>query len=516
MRRAAAAAGVACFAMLALAPARADAQLTGDNLLVGQAGNRPFTEPKNRTDLYDRLDLDWMHDALALGLRWERDRNSEDQIGYEKVTRRYADWSDPRLRIRAGSIYTILGRGLLHRSFELPGVVLDEPGTNVRYASSRDLDGVLLESEFGPFAARAFSGRPNGGEFSPASEELGAPRYAGQLSGGQLTVRLPRATRIGAAYSRFSYSVAPTREFGSGFVELDPLRMAGLTSLALPLTFEYAQEQAGLADWWKLRRGHDHPHAMYASANLLWGEYTLAVEYKDYDAFRLGFNDPPSLVREHDAPLLNRDTHVLNAEAEQGFQIEASAPATAWATLTANLSRSDGDLGYGPLRFEEQFAELRVAPPTERPWDASVYLDRGRDAFDFVNDRHLIGIAGTVPLPQNCAVSTDLERRRASRTPNVAIEEIAFSLTISKAEWGSTSLLIERSNDPDVQESNALGELLTSHHTFFGGQITSQVSPMHRVSLFVGERRGGRACTAGTCYQVQPFQGAELRLTSRF
>jgi len=34
--------------------------------------------------------------------------------------------------------------------------------------------------------------------------------------------------------------------------------------------------------------------------------------------------------------------------------------------------------------------------------------------------------------------------------------------------------------------------------------------------LFVGKRRGGLACTAGTCYQVQPFEGAELRLVSRF
>jgi len=34
--------------------------------------------------------------------------------------------------------------------------------------------------------------------------------------------------------------------------------------------------------------------------------------------------------------------------------------------------------------------------------------------------------------------------------------------------------------------------------------------------LFLGKRRGGLACTAGTCYQVQPFEGVELRLVSRF
>ena len=33
-------------------------------------------------------------------------------------------------------------------------------------------------------------------------------------------------------------------------------------------------------------------------------------------------------------------------------------------------------------------------------------------------------------------------------------------------------------------------------------------------SLFTGIRRGGTACTAGTCYLVLPFEGAEFRITT--
>jgi hypothetical protein len=36
------------------------------------------------------------------------------------------------------------------------------------------------------------------------------------------------------------------------------------------------------------------------------------------------------------------------------------------------------------------------------------------------------------------------------------------------------------------------------------------------VTLFAGQRREGIACTAGTCYVVEPFEGVELRITSRF
>jgi len=37
-----------------------------------------------------------------------------------------------------------------------------------------------------------------------------------------------------------------------------------------------------------------------------------------------------------------------------------------------------------------------------------------------------------------------------------------------------------------------------------------------RVHVFWGQRRGGLACTAGTCYKVRGFEGVSARLVSRF
>jgi hypothetical protein len=34
--------------------------------------------------------------------------------------------------------------------------------------------------------------------------------------------------------------------------------------------------------------------------------------------------------------------------------------------------------------------------------------------------------------------------------------------------------------------------------------------------MFAGKRRGGTACTSGTCYYVPDFEGLELRVLSRF
>jgi hypothetical protein len=48
------------------------------------------------------------------------------------------------------------------------------------------------------------------------------------------------------------------------------------------------------------------------------------------------------------------------------------------------------------------------------------------------------------------------------------------------------------------------------------GVIGARLSPQNEATFTFGRQRGGRACTAGTCYEVQPFEGVELRVVSRF
>lgn len=52
--------------------------------------------------------------------------------------------------------------------------------------------------------------------------------------------------------------------------------------------------------------------------------------------------------------------------------------------------------------------------------------------------------------------------------------------------------------------------------TFVSGVVSARPAERHPAALTVGKRRGGLACTAGACYTVEPFSGAEPRLTTRF
>jgi hypothetical protein len=51
--------------------------------------------------------------------------------------------------------------------------------------------------------------------------------------------------------------------------------------------------------------------------------------------------------------------------------------------------------------------------------------------------------------------------------------------------------------------------------TFVSAVVNARLTERHQATLTFGKRRGGLACTAGTCYVVEPFKGAELRLTTR-
>ena len=386
-------------AMTLLTASPAHAQVTGNALLLAQSGNRLYTSPADRLGAYTQVDLEYAQAHWLVGGRFESDRTSDDTPGsreaqYGLITRRFAQWESGASRVRIGQFGTILGRGLLHRSYELPGVVYDEPGSRTRYAATRDVDGVLAEWGAGPLALRAFSGRPSDGTVSPASEARGSLRYAGVLSGAQVEGRLGRNMRAGFAATRYAFGSAPDRHAGSGFASLDLAAETGAKTWSLPLAFEYAQGGGSFREGLRLRRGPETPHAMYASAAVVAGRWSLSAEYKDYDAFRTGLNDPPPLVREHTAALLNRATHVLDADGEEGVQWELQGPLVADLRFVANLARSSGEALTAGGRYEERFGEL-VWAPEAKAWSARAFVARGEDTFDFVGDRHAWGVGMT-------------------------------------------------------------------------------------------------------------------------
>lgn len=495
-----------------LGPAIAVAQLSVYNLLVAQSGNEPFAVPADRLSLYHRLHADLDLSNLRAGLRWETNRNSLELDPYAAVTFRYAEFTDTRGTLRLGNFYTILGRGIVHRSFDLPAVVLDQPGTQARYSPSRDVDGALGESRVGPLGACAFVGRPSSGDVSPAS---GDARYGSLEAGSELAADLGRGARLGATYLRTSGPAGSRTERSSGFAQADLLQLAGTSVVSLPLYFEYAQVAGSLRDWFRFDTSDDVPHALYASSSLLVDPVSIALEWKDYRGYRFGTNDPPSLVREHSEPLLNRNTHVLNAESETGYQLELAVNATRQLSFTGNLSRADGVFAQRSSRFQERYLEAHWAASESGGLEAGAFYSSGKDQFVFIRQRRIAGASVVVPLPARVQLTAELQRQAATRTPDVSFVDHYSSLQVTRG-GGSLALVYERSTDPEQEApDDAASEEVNARH-FVSVVGAARLSDHHNLTLFLGERRGGRACTAGTCYEVRSFRGAEFRLVSRF
>jgi hypothetical protein len=509
IRTGAAAALVVFLLLLAALPARA--QLAIDNLLELQLGNRPTEPYRDRTDTYDQLDAALAFGLTRAGVRFESDHSSDESAPYGRVTRRWFEFGEPRLRVRAGNYTTILGRGLLHRSWELPGVVLDQSGVRSRYGFLRDVDGLTLDAAAGPVALRGVEGRPNSGEVSPGVEDAyDVPRYAGEMIGGQALVRTWRDATIGAHYLRFTPDGLRHREYGSGSLALDPLGMLKVGGVSLPLYAEYARADATLSNWWDLRAPEGTPSALYASANLLAGPFALSAEWKDYEQFRLGINDPPSLVREHTFVLPNRSTHLVHLEDEEGYQIEGTVRIGGWGSLLGNLSRGDGEVSPSlpPRRFAERYVEADFEPRVDRGGRMALFYDFNEDQFEGVQGRDMVGGRITHDLPHTLTAELDVEHLHERRAPD-AFDDEYLSFTLQHARWGSAAFIWQRTTDP----AERLDEL--PRH-YLAGVLSAPIGQRHVVTLFAGQRREGIACTAGTCYVVEAFEGVELRITSRF
>jgi hypothetical protein len=501
---------LAALLLFAAAP-EAHSQLSIDNLLELQAGNKPNTEPSDRTDAYEQLNATLSFGELRAGVRFESDHNSEESLPYDQITQRWLEFQDQYLHARVGHYTTILGRGLLHRSFALPAVVLDQPGLGSRYGFLRDVDGVLLEGEWGPVAVRALDGRPNAGDTSPGfAEAFDAPRHVGEMSGGQAFVTVWRGSRVGVDYMRFTPDGTRKGEYGSGTVELDPLRLAGVTRIALPLAVEYARQNPGFAEWFQFDTPDGVPKALYASANLLWGGLGVSAEWKDYERFSLGINDPPSLVREHTFVLPNRSTHLLHAQDEQGYQLEGSYRLARWGSLIANTSRGDGKISPSlpPRRFAEQYVELDLESARDPAGQAAFFYDHSEDTFEGVQGRDIAGGRIKHAIAWSLTGELDVEKAHIRIAPN-AFDDWYSSLAIAHDHIGTVAFVWQRTFNPAEQ-------IDTLPRDYFAGTVSAPLGQHHVVTLFAGQRREGLACTAGTCYTVSAFEGAELRLTSRF
>ena len=518
--------------MLLLLPTEkpAGAQVTASSLTEVQRGRVPGADSLAVSSLYEQLDVDYTRHGLQAGFRAEvfnAWRNTApgsplSQVEYQVVhiSQKHLRWTRGPVELVAGNYYAILGRGITLRAFDLPGVILESGQYRRRYSPSRDLEGGIA-TWAGPRAeARALIGRPVLSDIPPAvrvgSPLRDVPRRDNWLVGGEVSLRPNNRIKTGfTAVSHHASRLDSTRTW-SGYLELDVTPAIEASGLQDGYATVYA-EYAGLNDV------HVDGSALYLSANAGISNLGLSLEYKDYENFAFSFNDPPSLVREHAAVLLNRSTHALIADAETGYQLEATYSIFGLGTLTANISRGENKLAPGfSTTFNERYLGVDVELPPlgdGHSVTSTVFIDWGKDELKGIGEHRIGGVGAESTTPEGSVLGFDLQVRRAARHPqNESVFWDVFTQFSYQHRSGlGAALVLDRTSDPfEVDDVTTPDRVETGTRSWLAVNLNVGFLERYEALVFAGRRRGGAACTSGTCYQVLPFNGLEMRLKTYF
>ena len=502
------------FALTFLLAAPLHAQLSLSSLTEAQAGDIPGAGSGNPRTIYHQFSLDYALADVRVGVRGETFGASAAGRNYGQLLQRFASYRRGPFQATVGHFYTIVGSGLLAHAFELPGVITEERGTRRRYQIVRDLDGVQLRYRARRAEVLLLRGAPVNSNLAPGRE--GVDRRPDALQGGSL--QLKPHPHLDTGFSVVGYDIGGHRETGAAFNarwRLAPvLTRLGLGGAHIDLSGEYAQRDLAGDRFFLLDRTRGR--ALYLAATTTSGSWGLSLEYKDYRDFALEhINNPPPLIREHSAYLLNRNTHDLLADDEQGYQAELSYAFPGGRILTANATRATRRRDPGP-GDDKVLSEFFVQ------FDSPLGEDAGVQIFaDFSHNRILIdeksrflGTSWTWSPDELHSIGLDAQVQDVERrlgTLALPYTNQFYALEVHRAPGLSAAVQVQRSSD----------ELETGAHpsgvTWWRGlNLSADIGEGHSVNVFAGQRRSGLACTAGICYEVLGFEGVEIRLLNRF
>ena len=502
---------LALLALALTAAAPLDAQVRATAFHEYQLGNLPDAEPADLRALYQQVNFGFESAGFLASARSEGFRSSGGDRDYLHLAQRSLSWRRGGLEATAGHFYALVGRGVMLHAFELPGVITEDRVSRRRYQIVRDLDGARVSGRWRQVEVLALHGVPLNSELAPGLK--GLDRRQGRVSGGAVRARVSGDIEVGAGLIEFSFG--GEEELGAtthGEVRFGSLlERLGLGGWYGDLYGEYAQIDPAPGSWLSLER--ERRRALYAAATLTGGAWGLSLELKDYDDFAFpSMNNPPTLIREHEAFLLNRETHALLADDEAGAQAELTwaLPRDIGLTAAWNLATRRGSDPGDEKSLREYF--LQLDSPVGEALHGQLFLDYTRNRI-LENERRLTaGTRWDWSAGGRHAASADLQvqdvDRRFGRS-DFPYENLLGTVELSRYPAWTWSLQLQRSNDPLEEGASESGATY-----WWALGVSWRFRDAHTLDVFGGRRRTGLACTGGSCYEVLGFEGIELRLTS--
>lgn len=466
------------------------AQFSGTSISEYQYGSLPDANESDFHSFYQQIRLNYTHDYLKISAGVQAFATPYSERNYLFPSWLNASYKRNGWEVKAGNFNETIGRGILLRTYEIPGALLEDKGFRSKNAFYRDLLGASVGYNNEKVGVKAF--------YAYAYNNLIPPS---QPFDEQRTDKL-------AALSAW-YKVAKQR-IGISTMHIDNPAGKQVYGLA-ELNGKISSSLSYYTAYSQLATANDQdptlptPRAWYASLNWAKGKWGVSLEWKDYENFLLGVgvNEPPALIREHSYRTLNRTTHVLLPSNEKGLQIEARYQIGLWSALTLNYSFARNNFAT-QFDYHEWFAEWNTSIGDNT--DLKLFADFAQDPFNETSDRFSTGASTDFTLGQKFGLQIDTEWQQFTRNS----EKVTNSVFASSFRYRSKlhiGIVLEGSND----------SFLTSdkQRLWSSFQARWKINSKHNLNFFAGERRGGPACNAGICYEQLDFKGIELRWVAR-
>lgn len=426
----------------------------------------------NKAYFENWTELDYSYKKFQLGLQMEAHDPpvpySADTSGYG-LYQRYVGYNGDNFQVTVGNFYTMLGRGLVLRSFENRSLRWD---TNI--------DGVNFNFQTKYVDGKLLSGKPR---------DRSGDRLE-RLDGGELTIKPLESFHFGSSF----FSTKDDQNISNS-------RGSIYTNFYLPsmsLYTEYASRKDGDLEW-------GNGHAFYLSGDLFVKSITLHAEYKEYDNYHLygnglhDYNNPPTVVREHMYTLLNRHQHVLKLNNEKGWLVETNIPIFDFALSTWSYSKTTNL--EGDELFDEVFGQAEIFYSENWNWILAGGLEEDRES-EYKN----FILSSSYNLDYVNAIKFIYEHQhvKIKLTDRQFYNQI-YLIEYSRSPYFTLSMIFERATD---QYSNEDGWL--------GIQADVHIFNNYELSLFGGSRREGKMCAGGVCVYKPAFEGIEAIFQYRF
>ncbi len=478
--------------LMILFSGKLQAQISGQNLMEYQYGQLPGDTTSAFSTIYDRALLDYSYKNFKVGGTLENFYTPYESRNYTRLSQFRLQYNSKPFELKIGNFYETLGRGILLRSYEIPGAILEDKSYRSRHYFHRDLLGASAKFRYKEFTAKVLYGRPLNNVLPPTFNI--DDRRSDQILAFQSDYSLKGHLLGGAVMNLENETVKSWQA------------MVNASGSIIPSLAYYTELAKNVSDFAISDFSSDAAFAFYGNLSLSLDRFGLSAEYKNYSNYLLGsgINEPPALVREHSYKVLNRSTHVLQPQNERGVQLEGFVYFPDESSLIVNHTRAVNDFGKEYV-FREFFIEYSFA--LNKKHDIKLFGDFAQDPFKLEENRISTGFYTDWKLSETFSMNSSYELQHFYRNPD-EVQNHVFTVGFSSKSKFTGYVVSEISNDPVIVDKGT--------KIWLGTGVKYKLNTRHTLQVFAGERRGGPACNSGVCYEVLDFKGVELRLSSRF